>query len=107
MVIDSLKWCFLSFALLLLSCTSVQHISRTNIDYTVVHADSIREDENINTIIAPYKLQLDAVMNEVLAELPLELTKQKPESTLGNLVADIIVERLEKNGYDVDFAVVN
>ncbi len=104
------KYFGIAFAFVLLStgCTTVQHISKTDVNYTIVKSDaSIPEDKEVVTIIAPYKLQLDAVMNEVLAVLPAELTKQKPESTLGNWVSDVIVERLRKDGYEVDFAIVN
>ena len=89
-------------------CATVQHVSKTDVSYTVVTSETApAEDVEINSIIAPYKLQLDAVMNEVIAVLPAELTKQKPESALGNWVSDVIVTRLRKDGYDVDLAVVN
>lgn len=107
MAIIKYNWLFLLLTLLS-GCTTVQHISKTDVNYTVIKSESpIPEDEKINTIIAPYKAQLDAVMNEILAVLPAELTKQKPESVLGNLVSDVIVERLRSDGYEVDFSVVN
>ncbi|HUR31998.1 MAG TPA: 5'-nucleotidase C-terminal domain-containing protein [Saprospiraceae bacterium] len=107
MVINKYSW-ILILTLLINSCTTVQHISKTDVKYTVVSSDSsINEDEEINTIIAPYKVQLDAVMNEELAVLPAELAKKKPESPLGNWVTDAIVDRLRKDNYPVDFAVVN
>lgn len=89
------------------SCTSVNHVSKTDVRYNTVKADIAHEDQKVNEIIAPYKIQLDVVMNEVLAVLPMELSKQKPESTLGNLVSDAIMDRLKKEGYDADFALVN
>jgi 2',3'-cyclic-nucleotide 2'-phosphodiesterase (5'-nucleotidase family) len=39
--------------------------------------------------------------------LPEEMSKRHPESPLGNWVSDVIMTRLRKDGYDVDFAVVN
>jgi len=108
MVIKKYSWIIFSLAFLVSGCTSVQHISKTDVKYTVVSSDgSIAEDEEIKTIIAPYKVQLDAVMNEELAVLPAELAKKKPESPLGNWVTDVIVDRLRKENYPVDFAVVN
>ena len=96
--------CILVFA----GCTSIQHISKTDVQYTVVRSESAPQgDEQVNTIIAPYKAQLDAVMNEVLGILPMDLSKQKPESTLGNWVTDALVDRLTKEGYAVDLAIVN
>lgn len=108
MAIGKYNWCFFILALLVSGCTAVQHVSKTDVNYTVIKTDSgIPEDQEINTIIAPYKAQLDAVMNEVIAVLPEELTKQKPESTLGNFVTDVIMDRLRKEGYEVDLAVAN
>lgn len=104
------KYSLLLFYLLLLgtACTPVQHISRTDVKYTVVRADAApKEDQEVTVMIAPYKMQLDAVMNEVLGTLPADLTKQKPESTLGNWVADVILERVRKEGHQVDLAIVN
>lgn len=96
------------FILLLGGCTSIQHISKTDINYTVVKAESAPQgDAQVNAIIEPYKAQLDAVMNEVLGVLPIDLSKQKPESTLGNWVADAMLEHLVKEGYPVDLAIVN
>ena len=96
------------FLLLLGGCTTVQHISKTDVHYTVVRSDAAPQgDAQVNAIIEPYKEQLDEVMNEVLGVLPADLSKQKPESTLGNWVADAMVERLMKEGYPVDLAIVN
>ena len=101
-------WLFLLLSVLFSNCTTVQHVSKTDIQYNVVKSDpSIGEDENINTIVAPYKAQLDAVMNEILAVLPAGMSKEKPESVLGNWVTDAIVERLRKENYEIDFATVN
>lgn len=38
--------------------------------------------------IEPYRLELDKVMNEPIGKLAQDLSKAKPESTLGNLLAD-------------------
>lgn len=107
MVIKKWSGFLFSWLLFIAACTSVNHISKTDVKYTVVKSDAASEDAEVNAIIAPYKAQLDAVMNEVLIVLPAELTKQKPESTLGNWVSDVITERLRKEGYVVDLAIVN
>ena len=107
MVVRNYNWIFYLFILTLFACTSVQHISKTDVQYSEIKTGSASEDAEVNATIAPYKAQLDAVMNEVLAVLPAELAKKKPESTLGNWVSDVMAERLRKEGYEVDFAVVN
>jgi 2',3'-cyclic-nucleotide 2'-phosphodiesterase (5'-nucleotidase family) len=97
----------LSLLLFFSSCKSIQHISQSDVRYQVVSDSTLSEDEEINRIVAPYKAQLDAVMNEVLGTLPAELTKNRPESTLGNWVTDAVMERMKKEGHSVDFAIVN
>lgn len=47
------------------------------------------EDEAIKSLIEPYKSVLDNEMNEVLINSTAEAVKGQPESTLGNLIADI------------------
>ena len=102
-----MKYPLFLFLLILYGCTTVNHISKTDVGYTVVNSNAVSEDPQVTAMIAPYKVQLDAVMNEVLAVLPHELSKKRPESTLGNWVSDVIVESLRAQGYEVDFAVVN
>ena len=98
----------LSLLFILGSCTTVQHISKTDTQSIVINADiPAKDDPEANALIAPYKAQLDDVMNEVITELPQEISKQKPESPLGNLVTDVAAERLRKEGYEVDLAVIN
>jgi len=48
-----------------------------------------QEDESIKALIEPYKSVLDSEMNEVLIKSSAEAIKGQPESTLGNLIADI------------------
>lgn len=47
------------------------------------------EDESIKNLIEPYKSVLENEMNEVLITSSAEAVKGQPESTLGNLIADI------------------
>jgi 2',3'-cyclic-nucleotide 2'-phosphodiesterase (5'-nucleotidase family) len=51
--------------------------------------NSSPEDESIKALIDPYKSVLDNEMNEVLINSTAEAVKGQPESTLGNLIADI------------------
>src|SRR5688572_1679200 len=107
MVIRRFVFLIFSAALFSGACTTVQHISKTEASYNVVKSETISEDPAVSLIVEPYKKQLDAVMNEVLAVLPVEIAKGKPESPLGNWVTDVIVERLRDDGNAVDLAVVN
>src|SRR5688572_23425289 len=98
MVIKKYSWLFFSAFLFIAGCTSTQHISKAEVKYTPVSKNAGEEDAEITAIVAPYKLQLDAVMNEVLAVLPEEMAKKHPESPLGNWVSDVIMTRLKKDG---------
>jgi 2',3'-cyclic-nucleotide 2'-phosphodiesterase (5'-nucleotidase family) len=108
MDLKKLSWIYFSLLLIGSACKSVQHISHTDVSYQTMKADSsVVPDESVIKIIAPYKSQLDAEMNEVIGNIEAGLTKQKPESTLGNWVADVLLESLRQSGYDVDISIVN
>ncbi len=95
-------------AISLAGCTTVQHISKTKVSYEVMGDQTAsQEDEEINQMVAPYKVQLDAEMNEVIAHLSEGLTKKKPESTLGNWFSDAMMTSVVKDGYAADFAISN
>lgn len=64
-------------------------------------------DPKIDSIVAPYKAKLDAVMNEQIGTSE-GLNIEKPESSLGNWIADAIEEKannISEGG--VDFAAQN
>ena len=65
-------------------------------------------DPGIDSLILPYKNSLDEAMNEVVGFFEVGLTKGKPESTLGNWVADALMEESAYMGLDPpDFAIQN
>ncbi len=89
-------------------CSSVQHISKTEIGFESVSSKSdIVPDVEITSMIEPYKSTLDVQMNEVIGTVSQELTKKKPESTLGNWYADAMIAGTKKEGHPVDFAISN
>ncbi len=96
------------FLLFFTSCyTSFQPVksefSTIRIDHRITE-----EHPDIINLISPYKSQLESEMSEVVAVLETELIRQKPESTLGNLVADILHEQaVQLTGRHVDFALQN
>ncbi|MEL6987722.1 MAG: 5'-nucleotidase [Bacteroidota bacterium] len=68
----------------------------------------VGQDESIKEIIAPYKAELDEKMSVVLGTFAKTLTKQKPESTLGNFITDIMRDYgWRTTGKTVDFAFHN
>jgi len=103
------------FTYLLISVISLLFACSTNPKY-VSKNSSIAVDSNstINKeaaqLIKPYKKKLDTEMNEVLVisadEFPKE--KGKPETKLGNLVADLSFEIAQKYYKDsIDFCLLN
>lgn len=99
----------ISILLLLLSCQRQWHIAEVDPEtYRFDRYNSIKEDPAINDLIKPYKAQLDAEMNEVIGQVKSELSKGRPESTLGNFLADLLViEASECTGQQIDFAAQN
>jgi len=65
-------------------------------------------DPEIQAMIAPYKAELDAEMNEVIGETSAEMRKSKPEGALGNWMSDLLYEEINEHlGEEIDFATVN
>ncbi len=65
-------------------------------------------DPAIEALITPYKTKLDADMNQVIGTAAITLTKDKPESTLGNWLSDLLYEQINARlGSEIDFASIN
>ncbi|SDD89520.1 5'-nucleotidase, C-terminal domain [Riemerella columbipharyngis] len=72
----------------------------------------MEEDTEINSIIAPYKKEMDCRMDEKISHTSMDLDKNGDNSTLGNLLADYTYaaarEWAKKNNIpSVDAAVIN
>jgi len=68
----------------------------------------IAPDSETTDLIEPYKIQLDAKMNQVIGYAEQELFKKLPECRLGNWAADAIYDQCNKlYKKPIDFAVVN
>ena len=92
---------------LLLACRSPQPI-RTEVGKYPVEEGLVAPDSSIVLFLAPYKKQLEEEMNFVLGETAMELTKQTPESSLGNWMADVMHLYGEKySGDSLDLAIAN
>ncbi|MEP7321367.1 MAG: 5'-nucleotidase [Saprospiraceae bacterium] len=78
----------------LLSCKSYYHFAQGKAVNTKIVAPP---DSAVSNLIAPYKISLDAKMNTVLAQCPVTLTKERPESTLTNWVADALHHQASLN----------
>lgn len=94
-------------ALFLASCTTIDN----TVEYeAVAMSDSVATDASVEAMIAPYRDSLELTMTRVLVQNPTELTRGIPESTLGNLVADLLLERAQLELADSilpDFCLIN
>lgn len=95
------------FVTLFFSCTPKVHLVSSNCSNQETTGDS-PIDNSIEAMILPYKRQMDKEMNVVIGVLGQDMKKEKPESTLGNFVADLTYDKmLEKTSEPIDFAIMN
>jgi 2',3'-cyclic-nucleotide 2'-phosphodiesterase (5'-nucleotidase family) len=94
-------------SILLAGCGTVHHIAKVDTQYGVPGQDAVAPDMAVTQMIAPYKLQLDAKMNETIAALGTDLVKRQPESTMGNWVADGMLWGANQDTFKADFALSN
>ncbi len=88
------------------ACKSVLVVEKQDGNFTKIDNNlNSEKPTSIDSIIAPYKTELDSKMNQVIGYCT-GLKKAKPESTLGNWVADAISVEAKKYG-DVDFSAQN
>jgi 2',3'-cyclic-nucleotide 2'-phosphodiesterase (5'-nucleotidase family) len=67
-----------------------------------------KSDKDLDKLIAPYKAQLDAKMNEVIAMNPEVMSKDRPSSVLGNWFSDALLEEASRiYGVDIDMSMQN
>lgn len=98
---------------LLVSCVSNPQINYKQKQGTKIqwyHTDvskDIPQDKEIVKMIEPYKEQLSKEMNTVIGYADVDLVKGKPESTLGNFVADVIYHTARHFDKGIDCAITN
>ena len=102
--------CLLFLPLLLFSCgeQATVIVAKKYSAKRIEIGSKLEQDEKLVSIIAPYKDQLDAEMNEVLAISKKEMFKGKPESEMGNLIADAVLKKCrDYHDAKIDFGFVN
>ncbi len=86
-----LRFSIIYIATFLLTACSVQYNLKS---YKAISLDVSEEADSTSlSIITPYKAGIDSIMNEVLCISKIEMTKGKPESLLGNFVADLCLQQ--------------
>lgn len=94
--------------LLLASCAS--HYRLTGIERTRMIIDKrydAQPDAAAAAFIAPFKHEVDSIMSPVVGRAAKYMAAQKPESTLSNLLADILVWGGQPFDEKPDFAIYN
>lgn len=97
-----------SFLLLGASCSSsyqVVGVSRTRI--LVDSSYDARPDAAAAAFIEPYKHKVDSVMSPIVGRADAYMSASRPESTLSNLLADILLDAGAAYGEHPSFAVYN
>jgi len=99
-------WIFL-LGLSIMSCSKQTYTADIDTSYYRINKWN-KSDKNLDELISPYKSQLDAQMNEVIAFNVEEMTKARPNSTLGNWFSDALLEEAEYiYKKDIDMAMQN
>lgn len=78
---------------------------RASASYTVVSAD-VPPDSSIEAAIAPFRVQMQAELEEVLGQAASEFIKDDPEGALDNLVADAVLFGARRRSRDTVHAVL-
>ncbi len=96
----------ISFLFSFSSCSYTHLVSEGGQYYAIEEVKL--EEKAIQSTIAPYKSQLEAEMSTVIGICEMTLTKEQPESSLGNWCADAVLAQAQHyTGLSVDFAVLN
>lgn len=103
------KYSYIFVVLLLLSaCSKAYLIYDVEMNQLPIHADYPNKDEEIESIISPYRDDLANTMDKVIARVEIDLFKDKPSSSLGNLLADATLAMAsEYTRSSIDIGIIN
>ncbi|MCG2792374.1 MAG: 5'-nucleotidase C-terminal domain-containing protein [Weeksellaceae bacterium] len=98
--------------LLMISCKTPLNVAKIHTEKNIYITDQLKDNKAMDSIIQPYKQQLQGKMNTVISHTNVELTKAGDNSNLGNLLADYTFEGADdwakKNNLPpIDAAVIN
>lgn len=99
---------FLMLVALLSACATRYHV--TGITRTRCLIDATYDQpvpQQVADFMQPYKQQVDQLFSPVIGETPKDLIVDRPESPLGNLLADIMMWAAKDYGEQPDFGVYN
>lgn len=96
---------FLPVTLLLIAaCESpAKLIKHESAAINIIASDRLNEDVSVLQLIEPYKTDLEKEMKEVIIISESVFEKGQPESALGNLVADIVLQKTNERYRPADY----
>ena len=95
--------------LLLGSCTKQLHLVKSDPRYYRVDNEIQQPaSTSLDGLLEPYQQQYAKTMNDVIGKAAITMTKDKPESTLGNWMCDVLLEKAQAvSGVITDVAYQN
>lgn len=91
-----------------ISCRPQQLLNVENNKPKEISGKELSNDHAAETLIAPYRKPLQEVMQQILCYSGAPATKELPESSLGNLICDLLrAEGSKMSAYAVDVAFMN
>lgn len=75
----------------LLACSSASYISASANSISVIEVDAT--NNRIDSIISPYRLEIEQEMNEVIGRATVDYVANRPNSRLNNWAADALLNR--------------
>ncbi|MBP7184689.1 MAG: 5'-nucleotidase C-terminal domain-containing protein [Saprospiraceae bacterium] len=101
-----IRFSFLSFVLVLISCKSYHHLVSTDTQYIAIEKQ--QKDNDIENFIVPYREKIKSVSEEVIGVATKSLILGKPESLLGNYISDVLLEEAQRYSKNkVDGVIIN
>jgi 2',3'-cyclic-nucleotide 2'-phosphodiesterase (5'-nucleotidase family) len=70
--------------------TKINSVTSSSVEF---NAQNTAVDSSSYKLIAPYKYEMDKIMNEILVVSDSALTKELPEGSLGNFVSDAVLKK--------------
>lgn len=90
------------------SCNRVWHKASIEGRNVRIGQQLTEVDEEVAKMIRPYRINVSQSMDKIIGFSTYELTKDKPNSTLGNWFVDAMLEEMIiKSGKKLDFAIQN
>lgn len=89
MILKTSKYSVLLLVIFAISCAQKEQLIQFKSKTQAVYSSNT-DPNQVDSIVSPYRTALEAEMNTLLGEATCNMSKARPEGTLGNFVADIV-----------------